>query len=211
MKKPETQALLSDKEARFVDEYLIDMNASKAAERAGYSKRSAGQIGYELLSRPRVQEALRARQKQLSAEVNITQRRALAEYANIAFFRLHKLFDAEGKLIKPQDLPDEVSAAVSSFRLKTVTVEGKEGTTPLIVTTADVEMHSKLPALRALGEHLGLFDGGVKNPGDLSHLSDEELEERIRAEEAALDLIERSKNGPSRVAVKALKGTAKAK
>ncbi len=52
------QSKLTPRQRRFVDEYLIDLNASKAAVRAGYSQKTARQIGSENLSKPDIQEAI---------------------------------------------------------------------------------------------------------------------------------------------------------
>lgn len=75
---------LNDKQAAFVREYLVDFNATQAAIRAGYSSKTAGQIGHELLKKPEVQAALSEGQKRL-AEATETEaewiRRRLKEEA----------------------------------------------------------------------------------------------------------------------------------
>ena len=62
---------LTDKQQRFVEEYLLDLNATQAAQRAGYSERSARQAGSENLSKPYIQEAVRKRMKERSSRVFI--------------------------------------------------------------------------------------------------------------------------------------------
>ena len=52
------KAKLTPKQQRFVEEYLIDLNLTKAAVRAGYSEKTARQIGSENLSKPAIQEAI---------------------------------------------------------------------------------------------------------------------------------------------------------
>lgn len=54
------------KELRFVEEYVVDFNATRAAKRAGYSHHTAGQIGFEVLRRPKVAAAIQARLDALS-------------------------------------------------------------------------------------------------------------------------------------------------
>ena len=49
---------LTDKQAAFVDEYLVDMNASAAARRAGYSEKTAGYIGHENKQKPHIAKAI---------------------------------------------------------------------------------------------------------------------------------------------------------
>jgi phage terminase small subunit len=64
---------LTAKQARFVEEYLIDLNATQAAVRAGYSARNADKIGPELLGKTRVAEAIKAAQQTRSDRTGITQ------------------------------------------------------------------------------------------------------------------------------------------
>ena len=59
---------LTAKQRRFVQEYLIDLNATQAAIRAGYSKNSARQVGTENLSKPSIKQAIDERLKQIDEE-----------------------------------------------------------------------------------------------------------------------------------------------
>ncbi len=76
---------LTPKQARFVDEYLIDLNATQAAIRAGYSKKSAYSTGQENLKKPVVAEEIRKRRDFISQELQITQERVARELARIGF------------------------------------------------------------------------------------------------------------------------------
>lgn len=64
---------LTDKQAAFVDEYLVDMNASAAARRAGYSEKTAGYIGHENLKKPKIKEKLAKRRAQRQQRTEVTQ------------------------------------------------------------------------------------------------------------------------------------------
>lgn len=64
---------LTDKQMKFCEEYLIDLNATQAAIRAGYSENSATEIGYENLRKPHIAEYLAACQNQLREKTQITQ------------------------------------------------------------------------------------------------------------------------------------------
>ncbi len=64
---------LNPKQKRFVEEYLIDLNATQAAIRAGYSKKTAGIQGFDLLKNPKVQGAIAKAQEKLSKRVSVTQ------------------------------------------------------------------------------------------------------------------------------------------
>jgi len=63
---------LTPKQARFVQEYLIDLNATQAAIRAGYSERTAKQIATENLSKPIISKAIEAKQFELSEQTGYT-------------------------------------------------------------------------------------------------------------------------------------------
>src|SRR5690606_18905942 len=114
---------LTPKRQRFVREYLIDLNATKAAERAGYSKRSAYTEGSRLLENAEIQaEVTRLRKAQLE-KIEITAERVLQEIAKMAFFDPRKLFDAEGKPIPIQDLDDVTAASIAGLDVSTAKLD----------------------------------------------------------------------------------------
>lgn len=80
---------LTKKEARFVQEYLIDLNATQAAIRAGYSAKTARQIGYQLLTKLHIQNAIAEAQAKAAEKLEITRERVLPEIADIAFTPSH--------------------------------------------------------------------------------------------------------------------------
>ncbi len=65
--------MLTGKQKQFADEYLIDLNATQAATRAGYSAKTAGAQGFELLKKPEIQEYIVERQQKRSERTGITQ------------------------------------------------------------------------------------------------------------------------------------------
>lgn len=75
---------LTPKQRRFVDEYLIDLNAGAAALRAGFSARTAARQGSHLRANPRVAAEIARRQAVLRNESEVTVERILAELASIA-------------------------------------------------------------------------------------------------------------------------------
>lgn len=76
---------LTPKQQRFVEEYLVDLNATQAAIRAGYSEKNAGKIGPELLGKTGVSAAIQAAKRRLSERTEITAERILLELAKIGF------------------------------------------------------------------------------------------------------------------------------
>lgn len=63
---------LTPKQQRFVEEYLIDLNASQAAIRAGYSEKTAGAVGHENLKKPEIQDSLKDAIEKRSEESGLT-------------------------------------------------------------------------------------------------------------------------------------------
>jgi phage terminase small subunit len=160
---------LTAKQTRFVEEYLVDLNATQAAIRAGYSKKTAGQIGDENLKKPEIAQAIAAAQQKRSQRTEITQDMVLREYAKIAFADIRKVAKwGESVLVRTEDdegakevalkhtvallasdsLDDDTAAAVEEVS------EGKQG--------LKIKMHDKKGALDSIARHLGMFvDRGV--------------------------------------------------
>jgi len=76
---------LTDKQSRFVDEYLVDLNATGAAIRAGYSARTARSIGQENLTKPDIAARISERQQELGVQAEVTSERVVSALAEIAF------------------------------------------------------------------------------------------------------------------------------
>lgn len=164
---------LTPKQQRFVEEYLVDLNATAAAQRAGYSAKTAAQVGYQLLQKPAVQEAIQAAMADRAKRTGVTQDRVVSELAKIAFtngadyarvvtFRK----GADGKvpmqiveLADTDDLTDDQRAAISCIE------ETKFG--------IKVNTYDKVRALELLGRHLGMFDGhGGEEGGGVTLVDD---------------------------------------
>jgi phage terminase small subunit len=137
---------LTPRKQRFVDEYLIDLDAKHAAIRAGYSRR-ARTYPTRLMREPAILEAIGKAMAARAERTGITRQRVLEEYARIAFADLRGLADwgPEGAAImEAGTLSDETAAAIAWVGAKT---EG--GETNLRLKTFD-----KMKALEALGRLL---------------------------------------------------------
>lgn len=144
---------LTDKQQRFVEEYMVDLNATQAAIRAGYSQDTAQQIGSENLSKLVIQEAIQLKQKELSEQTNISAQRILEEYAKIAFSDVRELFTPDNDLYDIRQLDDNTAAAVAFVQTDVISMQGMP-----IGHSKKVKMYDKLRALEALGKHIGLFE-----------------------------------------------------
>lgn len=174
---------LTDKQARFVEEYLIDLNATQAAIRAGYSPKRADEYGRQLLEKSGVSEAVQARREKLEKKSELKAERVLNEIARIAFSDLRKAFDERGGLKDIKDLDDDTAAAVASVEV--IEERDKEGN--LIGFTKKLKLWDKNKAIDNACKHLGLTrekleltgkDGGPIKTEETT-MTDEERLERI--------------------------------
>ena len=106
------QGTLTDRQERFVHEYLIDQNAAAALRRCGYSTKTGGAQAHALMKNPLVRERIRAGLAALFAELDVTALRLLRERVRIAFFDPRKLFDENNRPIPVAKLDDDSAGAV---------------------------------------------------------------------------------------------------
>lgn len=104
---------LTPKQERFVDEYLTDLNATQAAVRAGYSKKTANRTGTKLLSNAVICIEIQKRRKDVIESIGITRNRIIQEMACLAFFSGKGLVSSNGAVIPLHELTDEVAAAIN--------------------------------------------------------------------------------------------------
>ena len=88
---------MTKKQKRFIEEYLIDLNATQAAIRAGYSPKTAKDIGCENLAKPNISDAIDKAMAERSRRTGINQDRILLELARIG---LAKITDVVSSLLK---------------------------------------------------------------------------------------------------------------
>lgn len=140
---------LTDKQQRFVDEYLIDLNATQAAIRAGYSAKTADQQGSRMLANVKVKQAVAEKQAQRSKRTGVNQDRVVLELAKVAFAKMTDIVDSNGK-IKEDASPDDL-ACIESIKYKES--DNEYGGS----VEREVKIASKLKALELLGKHLGMW------------------------------------------------------
>jgi len=185
---------LTSKQKMFVKEYLVDLNATQAALRAGYSEKTAYRTGADNLKKPQIQEAIQQAMQKREQRTEITADKVLEEYAKLGFSdvtdylqvvteRILVGHDKEtGEPISDisqfvlmkdtKDIPPEKLAAISEVK------QHKDG-------SISFKLHDKKGALDSIARHLGMFtervehtgkDGGpIQTAVDLSGLTIEEL------------------------------------
>ncbi|MTI61857.1 MAG: terminase small subunit [Firmicutes bacterium] len=159
---------LTDKQRIFCEEYLIDLNATQAAVRAGYSEKTAYSIGQENLNKPEIQEEIKRLKKARSKRTQITADRVLEELAKIGFANIKDYLkvkdmeyitgvDKEGKpitkkargveIFKTDNIEDDIAAAIAEIK------QTKTG--------ISLKLHDKIKALEDIGKHLDMFTNSI--------------------------------------------------
>jgi phage terminase small subunit len=144
---------LTAKQLRFCEEYLIDLNATQAAIRAGYSKHSARFIGQENLTKPNIRTKILWLMEERSKKTGITVERVLEHLAACGFSLITDLisWDAQGNVTILPSADLKGPAGVARFSQKDGSIS--------------VKMHDKIRALIALGNHLDMF-GKIRGRGE---------------------------------------------
>lgn len=166
---------MTPKQQIFVSEYLIDLNATKAAERAGYAKSYARRASYDLLRKPAVAAAVAAGMAARARRTEIDADRVLREYANLAFVDIRRLVkqskDGGIELRALWEIPDADAAAITHL-WQTSRGNGLR-----------IRLSDKCGALDAMGRHLGIQrQRSQPFAGDYSNEEQREAREALQAQ-----------------------------
>ena len=151
---------MTDAQKRFCDEYLIDLNATRAYKVA-YSNckkdETASAAGSRMLGNVKVQKYISEKMKERERRTEVTQDMVIKELAKIAFLDIRKLYTENGQLKNVANLDDDIAGAISS--LETLEEYGGYGDDrEKIGDTQKVKLLDKTKALELLGRHLGIFN-----------------------------------------------------
>lgn len=182
---------LTPKQMLFVKEYLVDLNATQAALRAGYSEKTAYSIGEENLKKPDIAAAIKVEMDKRAERTEITQDKVVRELAKLGFFDIRKLLDSEGNPIPLHNLDDDTAAAIAGLEIMEE-YEGSGQDKVFVGYVKKYKLADKRAALVDIGKHLGMFveRKEVGSPGDFNKLNDDELEQSIAS---AANIIERAR------------------
>ena len=175
---------LNRRQQTFVNEYLIDLNATQAAIRAGYSKHTAKEQASRLLTIVDLQEAITKASDKREARTEITADRVLKELSRIAFFDQRKLYREDGTLKAMHEFDDESAAVVSGIEV----VETAGGAA---LYTKKAKVSDKVAALGLAMRHLGMLNDKMEHSGFVNHgLKDIDPNQVKRALQEAMSSID---------------------
>lgn len=149
---------LTDKQERFVEEYLVDLNATQAAIRAGYSQKTAGQIGFDNLKKPEIAEAIQKGRTRVAnkAEVDAVMiRKRLAELAFTDHRRVVTWSDDGVRLTDSQELSEAEAALVKGVKMKRTSRMDENGV-ETVETHVELDRIDPMVPLRILAADVGI-------------------------------------------------------
>lgn len=157
---------LSDRDIKFADEYMIDLDAKNAAIRAGYKPTTANTasewIRPDNPTKPRLRAEIDRRIAERSRRTGVTADRVIMELAKIAFADITDIVDLEtGEYIPDAKKAD--TAAIASVKIKSTQ----------FTTEREIRMADRNKALELLGKHLGMFKENVQIEGALPVIMDD--------------------------------------
>lgn len=149
-------AKLTAKQQRFCDEYLIDLNATQAAIRAGYSPKTAEQAASRLLTIVKVSDEIKREMAERSKRTGINQDRVVQELAKLAFVNIADVVDLDNATVR-RSATDEDLACIQSVKMK----PSEFG------TEREIKLYDKKASLELLGRHLGMFKDKLEVEADM--------------------------------------------
>jgi phage terminase small subunit len=156
---------LTPKQQRFVAEYLVDLNATQAAIRCGYSRKAAKEQGYRLLTNAHIQAVIQRQQAKKVARAELTADRVLEEYRRLGFSNVQDLLDAHGNLRPIHELPAEVAASIASLEVIMKNATAGDGKVDRVLK---VKFWDKTRALNDLARHFALLVDRIEVSGEVT-------------------------------------------
>lgn len=174
---------LNGRQQQFCREYIIDLNATQAAIRAGYSSKTAEAQASRLLTNVKIQKLIQELKNKRAQRTEITADRVLQEYARLGFFDPRKLFNDDGSPKGIHDLDDDTAAVLAGLEVMEIW-EGRGDDRQFVGYLKKYKLADKKGALDSIARHLGMFNDKVEVTANLNNpfagLSTEELRQLIR-------------------------------
>lgn len=161
---------LTPKQQRFIDEYMIDLNATRAYKTVyGGTQKSAEASGPRLLGNVRVRAEIEKRQTKVADKLELSRERVLKELARLAFLNPKKFYDENGNLKAIQDLDDDTAACLTGMDVEDL-FEGYGQDRQYIGKVKKIKYAGKNSAVDMLMKYFGLYkkDNDQLKPLDTS-------------------------------------------
>lgn len=173
---------LTNKQQAFIEEYLLDFNATRAAERAGYrgNANSLACMGYELLRNPKIESVVRRRLQEKAMHADeVLMRLADQARADIGDFLRR---DGDGPLVVDLEQAHRLGTLhlVKKLKHRVFHHVDDRGNVTHVEVRAEIELHDAQKALELLGKHHGLFKERVEHSGELELTVDDPRDELLR-------------------------------
>lgn len=149
----------------FAREYVIDLNASRAARAAGYAPDSAEVTGSQLLSNPKVRVKIDTLLAQRASKLEVKAEQVVDGLRKLAFFDYRKFFNPDGSLIPINELDEEAGSAIEGFEVEEAYQHFGKGQAKPVGTIKKYKIASRGQNLERLGRHLKLFTDKVEVSG----------------------------------------------
>lgn len=146
---------LDDQQKLFYDRYLLHFNGTKAAEEAGYSKKTAAQQASRLLRNVNGQSYLAEKREKLAQKEELNQEMVLREYARIGFSDIRKYYNADGSLKPITELDDDAAAALSGVEVDEIWEPDGDGGRKQVGETKKIKRWDKVNALAQINKMMG--------------------------------------------------------
>lgn len=148
---------MTPKQERFIAEYVLDLNAAAAAARAGYSRKTAKEIGYQLLARPEIRAAVEERRKAIDDALVMSRVEVLRRLSAIGRADIRKLYGENGELRPVREWDDENAAAAAGIETEEL-FEGHREEREQVGYARKVKRVDQIRALELLGKHHALWN-----------------------------------------------------
>lgn len=173
--------MLNPKQLRFCEEYVIDLNATQAAIRAGYSKKTAKEMGSENLTKPNIKSKVEELQEDIRRRSALTADMVVEELRDLAFYSIKDFINADNTIKKLSTLSRVKLKPVVGIKVKeTITTVGKK---IIKEVTTELKLSDKRASVVDLGRHTGIFkeDNEQIKPLPSNQLSDEQFNKLLAA------------------------------
>ncbi len=154
---------MTPKQAAFVQQYLVDKNATQAAIRAGFSAKTASSAGERLLRNVEVCAAIERGMADIAGRLGITAERVLQERSRLAFFDVRRLFRDDGSPVPVNELDADTAAAIAGLEVAEIW-EGSGEDRRFVGYLKKYKLASKDPSLASLEKYFGLNEKAIRYP-----------------------------------------------